>query len=297
MVFNPLEYADFLAADNNPGDFPFMASLDEYWSLYDKAVLVSQRYGGDNSEYMTMLKVIGFSTTVEYMFKSLYENTVGSFTYWTASGEITDEDKIIMRAQRAYSDLIFDQAWYKFNFSSWIGHIWKDTDFFGSNFIRKTERKLFFSLEFGFKSLYAKLIGFASQAAFEQGDGLIYLIANVPEPIRKSLPEMVTIVAEDAGMHLLSIPRWGAFTTTLPLLLTAGADIVEISGNKKIAVSYLVDESTDFQAGTGEEIFDSRVVSNINLKRKVLLVDVSQLGNLFSALEAHKIRLEHIYDY
>ena len=41
LVYNPLEYADFLAAGNHPSDFPFYQSIDEYWSLYDKSVITS----------------------------------------------------------------------------------------------------------------------------------------------------------------------------------------------------------------------------------------------------------------
>jgi hypothetical protein len=45
LVFNPNEYADFLEHGNNPSDFPFYKSIDEYWTLYDRVnVLVGGLY-------------------------------------------------------------------------------------------------------------------------------------------------------------------------------------------------------------------------------------------------------------
>ncbi len=116
LVFNPKEYADFLEAGNNPSDFPFYQSIDEYWTLYDRSrKLVSEAYP-HNEEYVTMLNVIGVSITMEYGAKMLYENTVGRVFSWFSNGTLSDQEKVIIEAQRAYSDLIYDKAWYEFEF-------------------------------------------------------------------------------------------------------------------------------------------------------------------------------------
>ncbi|MBN1240806.1 MAG: FAD-binding oxidoreductase, partial [Gammaproteobacteria bacterium] len=105
LVFNPVEYTDFLQVGNDPSDFPFFASIDEYWSLYDRVTAVADAYGYDtNAEYLTMLWVIGISTTAEYLVKGSYETTVGRLTRWLADGEDTPEDRFIAEAQRAYSE-------------------------------------------------------------------------------------------------------------------------------------------------------------------------------------------------
>lgn len=297
LVFNPLEYAEYLEAGNNPSDFPFFESLDEYWSLYDRVVKISRIYKVDNSEYMTMLQVIGVSTTIEYMFKSFYENTIGRFTRWTANGENTQEDEIITQAQRAYSNLIFHEAWYVFDFSSWVHRIWSETEFFGKNFIRKTERKLFFTLEFVFKTLYAKLIGFASQTAYEHGDGLIYLVANLPSSLAADMPDNVKIHLQEKDKYIISIPKWGAFTETLPTLILKGAVIDDISGNQKIAVTYITPEDQDIESITMEKLFDSRIVTRNGYLRKAVIINVSLLGQFLENLKSRGFQLEHIYDY
>ena len=297
LVFNPLEYATFLKKGNNPSDFPFMKSINEYWTLYDRAVAINKNYGIENTEYMTMLKVIGISTTVEYMYKALYENTLGRFTRWTANGQDTPEDKIIADAQAAYSDLIFDEAWYKFGFSKWIKKIWGDTSFFGKNFIRKTERKMFFTLEFGFKTVYAKLIGFGAQTAFEQSDGFVHLTASYNESELGDLPDNVTVRLDDGQDHILSIPRWGDFTKTLPVVLDQGAKITDISGNRNIVLSFTRSIEDEHEYNTALKLFESAFVSDGKRVRDVVMVRVDRLNDLLQEVSQENITLEHIYDF
>lgn len=298
LVFNPLEYAEFLEAGHNPSDFPFMASIKEYWSLYDRVVNIGQNYGPENSDYMIMLKVIGISTTVEFMYKSLYENTIGSFTRWTANNEDTEEDKIIIRAQRGYSDLIFNEAWYKYNFGEWVNKIWKDTDFFGPNFIRKTERKLFFTAEFGFKSLYAKLIGFGAQTAYEPSDGKVYLTAIIPEGVLSELPDTVRVLHEgEEGLTILSLPRWGGFTETVPVLVAMGIQFKDISGNANITVSIIKDVESNADYKMAIPLFESEFVSDANFTRNVYLVNVTLIDEFLIEVKNRNHKIEHIYDF
>jgi FAD/FMN-containing dehydrogenase len=165
LVFNPKEYADFLEAGKNPSDFPFYTSIDEYWKLYDRSMkLVSAAYP-ENNEYNTMLQVIGVSITLEYTAKMLYENTVGRVFSWFSNGTPSDDEKVIFQAQRAYSDFIYDKAWYEFKFLPWVTKVWTVSNSAESNWFRKVERKLFFTTEFIFKAGYAKLIEWGAKAS------------------------------------------------------------------------------------------------------------------------------------
>jgi FAD/FMN-containing dehydrogenase len=298
LVFSPLEYADFLADGRNPSDFPFMASIDEYWSLYDRVVAISSAEGyPEKSEYMTMLRVIGVSTTVEYLFKSFYENTIGRLTRWVAGGEDTDEDKIIQMASRAYSDLIFDRTWYEFDFWSWVGRIWREPALFDSNMLRKYERKLFFTVEYGFKTLYAKLIGFGARTAYAQSDGLIYLTADFDESDDFSGIGSADVIAVHEDSYLLSVPRWGEFTKTIPQLVAAGFDFRDISGNDRISVSVISNSETSFKTNYADLLFSSKLVSNPELTRLVMLVPVHNLHEFVVEVRGKGYKLEHIYDY
>ena len=297
LVFNPNEYADFLKTGNNPSDFPFFKSIDEYWVLYDRVKMLTEGKYPENSEYQTMLQVIGISTTAEYLLKGVYENTIGRFARWTASAD-TDEDLLIQQAHTAYGKLIYDKAWYHFPFWSWAKKIWTEPRFFGDNFIRKFERKLSFTLEFGFKSLYAKLIGFGAQTAYEASDGLVTLHVIADSDALSAIDQRITIIHDFGDNELLiTLPRWGEFTEILPRLSNADVRIQEISGNDDILVSTITNQEKNNTVENGKYLFSSLVISPANLKRNIYVVKVNRLLNFLSALANNGAKLEHIYDF
>lgn len=296
LVFQPVEYAEYLRAHKNPSTFPFFSSINEYWTLYDRVTKISAASGyPKNSEYLTMLRVIGVSTTVEYLIKGSYEGTIGRLTRWLASDEETPEDALIARAQSAYADLIFNKAWYEFDFSRWIAKMWSDTPFFGKHFLRKLERRLFFTVEFGFKQGYAKLIGFASHATYGINHDRIYMTVHAPDGA--SLPEGVQVVANQGSQQIVSTLRWGPFSEAAPKLAAAGYSFGDISGNHRIVMSVVGPNSEDCSLDGSVELFTSRLVSDGTRIRHVVLADVSQLSSILEALPKSKMRLEHIYDY
>lgn len=300
LVFQPKEYADYLANGGDPSSFPFLASIDEYWALYDRVVAMSAENYPANSEYRTMLRVIGISTSLEYVVKGAYEASLGRLSRWLADGEDTPEDVIILQAHRAYSELIFDEPWYEFDFAGWRDRIWSEAPLWGEHAFRKWERKLFFSAEFGVKSLYAKLIKYAAQSTYGETDKRIYLTAQRVQSNSIRLPkepEGSEIVATGGDDYIMSVPRWGGFTEIMPKFLNTEWTISDISGNHQIAVSLLVNKDADISTLNAQELFRSRLVSDENHERVVLMVAVTGLAKLIADVQGHGIVLEHIYDY
>lgn len=297
LVFNPNEYADFLEQGNNPSDFPFLASIDEYWTLYDRVNALTAGNYPDNPGYQTMLRVIGISTTAEYLLKGAYENTIGRFTRWTASDE-TAEDLFIRQAHRAYGELIYSEPWYKFQFSSWAKRIWSETPFWGKNFIRKFERKLFFTLEFGFKSLYAKLIQYGAEATYEASTGQVILTVKAPEIDPSSIDSRIQVLKNlGENEYILSIPRWGDFSEIVPILSDAGFQFITIAGNDDILLTTISDNSVLNNIEGLQFLFNSRVMSPAQKKRSVYFVRVSDLNAALRKITQAQQKLEHIYDY
>jgi hypothetical protein len=297
LVWNPVEYADYLAAGKNPSDFPFLASMDEYWSLYDRVRTIADanRYGR-NAEYVTMLRVIGVSTTFEYVVKGAYETTLGRFTRWTAGGQDTEEDLLIQRAHRAYADFIFDAAWYRYDFGRWLRELWGETPLLGAHFLRKLERRLFFTLEYGGKALYAKAIGFASRTAYGVKDDSIYFTLLSPSEDAPN-PAGVEMLGIDGRTRIARSLRWGPFTKAAAALAAEGFDFADISGNRRIVVTVVGPRDREPPSDGATELFESRVLSNDDIERHVLLVETRALGAFLRSLPASGIRLEHVYDY
>ncbi len=297
LVFNPNEYADFLERGNNPSDFPWFASIDEYWAMFDRVNSLTDGLYPNNSEYQTVLWVIGVSTTAEFVAKSAYENTIGRFTRWTASAD-TPEDLLIQEAHRAYGELIYTEAWYKFPFWDYAARIWSDTPFFGKNFIRKLERKLMFTLEFGFKAVYAKLIGFGSQTAFEASDGLVTMHIVADAASLADVDPRITLLRDFGdGDLVVTLPRWGGFTEIVPKLAAAGAQFVEISGNDEIVMTGVRPQDSSLEPDKARTLFDSMVVSPIGRNRSVYLVRVVDLSDALNSLGRNNIELEHVFDF
>jgi FAD/FMN-containing dehydrogenase len=298
LVFNPLEYAEHLARKRPSDTFPFIGSLTEYWSLYKKVLRLSRGVYPDNDEYLTMLRVIGVSTTVEYLIKGAYEATIGWLSRLTSDAAESEEDRIIAAAYRAYSDLIYDKAWYEFEFSPWVSKIWGDTGVFGANFVRRSERKLAFSAEFLVKAAYAELLGFAARASYDAPVETVALVveAAAPEALRVD-PRVRVGPPLPAGRSLISVPRWGGFSALVPKLAERGVRFVELGGNDDIAISVLLPRGRRLPRALGQHLFDSRLVTDPQRTRSVLFVPAGQLSATLRALPQHGAQLEHLYDY
>jgi hypothetical protein len=242
-----------------------------------------------------MLDVIGVSITLEYTAKMLYENSIGRVFSWFSNGTPSDEEKVIAQAQRAYSDFIYDVAWYEFDFMPWVSKVWKTSNTADSNWLRKFERKLFFTLEFTFKAGYAKLIEWAAKSSYEAPVTEIYLMVTSPDSLRTT--PGVTVLHEEREKKIISITRWGVFTKTVLDVADKDISIGEVGGNDEIIVSVLMTKDRNHDFTVGEILYESRVVTNPNRSRKVYLLTVDKLLPFVKEGKQNGVEIEHIYDY
>lgn len=291
LVYNPEEYANFIQ-NNDPIDFPFYQSIDEYWKLYDRSMkLVSIAYE-ENEEYNLMLDVIGISTTIEYTLKLIYENTIGRIFYLFESGYLTEEEKVIIEANKAYSGFIYNYVWYEFNFTDWITKIWDVNNDNSEELIRRFERKMFFTLEFFVKSIYAKLIKYGAEVNYGESDNYIYLNAISNEDIFET--ENLKVVLKENDNYILKIKKWGFFTEEL-LKFKNSIKIVDISGNDEIAISYVSNKAINYK--NAKLLYKSDIVTNDRSYRYVYKIETDELVEYINYCKENNIKIEHIYDY
>lgn len=295
LVFNPKEYADYLESGKNPSAFPFYKSVKEYWTLYDRSLkLVSKAYP-ENKEYKTMLQVIGVSITVEYCIKAGYENTIGRFFNLFANKNVSEQEKVIIQAQRAYSNVIYHQPWYEFEFLPWVKKVWAVSDNSGASFLRKWERTMVFTLEFSFKAFYSLLIEWAAKSAYEEPVTDIYMLATTTDSIAQ-IPN-VKVVYQQGDKKILAIGRWDIFNETLPQLADKEIAIEEIGGNHKIAVSVITNKQQKTSFNHIEPLYTSAIVTDDAMERHLYLLPVNQLLPFIRYCDSNKTTVEHIYDY
>ena len=193
------------------------------------------------------------------------------------------------------SDFIYHTAWYEFEFLTWIRKIWNNSESSESSAIRKWERTLLFTLEFSFKALYAQLIEWAATSSYEAPVTDIFVMISANDSIEEN--QDLKIIIEQNGNMIIGITRWGAFTETIINLSNQDIEILEISGNDEILVSVIMDKLQTLNSGNEKLLYESRIVTNDELKRNVYLVPVNELLSFTSNAISKNITIEHIYDY
>jgi hypothetical protein len=165
IVYSADEYAAFLA-NNRPSGFPYFRAVGQYWqAYYDVCTVTRDRYPF-NSGTQLMLAVIGTSFTAENMFKGIYENTIGRVSEWSSTGEPTPEEVYGSQIAAEYGTFLHTIPWYGFPFSEKIGPLWETTPA-EPNVVRKVERRLALTLEYGIKAGYGWAIKLGTESVYD----------------------------------------------------------------------------------------------------------------------------------
>ena len=78
------DYTRFLELGNNPSDFPYFSYINDYWRMYGEiSHILDVAWVSHDSEYHTMVRVIGVSTALEFSIKGIYENTLLRLVVWS----------------------------------------------------------------------------------------------------------------------------------------------------------------------------------------------------------------------
>jgi len=208
---------------------------------------------------------------------------------------MSTEEVTIGEAQRAYSDFIYHTAWYKFEFLPWVEKAWSVSDSSGGNFLRKWERLLVFTTEFTVKAGYAQLLTWGASASYDEPVTSIYMLTSNDSTLQEN--EDLKIVSRKGEKMIVGITRWGPFTKELSRIKDHDFTIFEIGGNDEIVVSILMDNSKSFDFEKAEILYESKVVTDPNVKRAVHIMHVNQLLPYLRYTQQRGYTLEHIYDY
>ena len=294
LVYSPDEYARYISA-REPSGFPYFGSIGQFWGYYRDAYDATREKYPFNWGYHVMVFVIGSSHTVENAIKGVYENIVGRVTEWFASSR-TQEDEFGARVARDYVAFIRVDPWYEYSFARELKRLWRDTDLFGPNLVRKWERKLILSLEYAAKAQYAMLIKLATKTAYGDADEeMLALVRNLPAEPLKNEPKLRIVREFDDGTTLLSLPRYEEFREAVLRLAKKGARFEEIAGNREILVTAIV--PSDWKSSLAPVVFERPILTSPGSKRSALKVPVARLHEVIAQLLDRNFEVEHIYDY
>lgn len=303
LVYTSDAYAQWLAAGKPPSGFPYLASVGTFWRGYYRTWLKGRdRYSFSPGKHV-MLCVIGVSTAIEYGLKGIYENTVGRLSELDAPRGWTSEDRYAASVAENYVRLIERRGWYEFGFADALTKLWTTVPIQGPGMLRKLERRLALSAEYGIKSVYASLIGAGTKSAYSADENRrLLVVAGWTDSIGKSLGSRAAIrrvKTLDRGYALLEIPRYNPFRDALLALsdYSRTVRIAEMSGSGSVTLSGVAPVGWSAPPRT-TAVLAHRVPSE-PLRKRILLETSSRdlLDVLHRVRSEGKFRIDHIYDY
>jgi hypothetical protein len=299
LVHSPAEYAEYVK-DHTPTLFPFIGHTCQFWQGYGAVTRATKEYPF-NFGYHVMVMVIGTSTSVEYVIRAGYETLIGRLSELAAPRGMSEEDLYGAKVAQDYVDFIRDNPWYEYDFAAKLAGLWRETSPWGSDPVRKWERKYALTTEYLLKGGYGWLIRKATKAAYEAPLPVTAVVVDrLPAGLGKDLPDLKVLQPLEGGSALVLVPRYDKFMHYAAGLAARNAGFREIAGNGSravILVSALVPAAWQPDGLAAKTLFEQTILTRPQTKRAVLAVPVASLAPLLNRLGADGARLEHVYDY
>lgn len=295
IVYSADEYGAFLQ-ENSSTDFPYFNAVSQYWQSYYDICKVTQGRYTLNGGYQFVLGFIGVSFTAENMLKGAYETTIGRVFDWT--GPVTEEEIYAAEVAQEYGAFLHNVPWYMFPFDEKLKGLWQETSFWGPGLLRKWERKLALTAEYGVKAIYGGLTRAGSQATYGGPDTeKIYAIARGTNESMTG-PHFVFIESIDEERELVHITRFEIFSTLVPELMEQGLEFDEIAGNDEILFTIFTAQGETPEFQYGKYLFDLPVLTQPGRTRAAIQVQVNEMHLFLQELKEYPdIQFEHMYDY
>jgi hypothetical protein len=297
IVYSTDEYAQFIQG-NRPSAFPYVQAIGQYWRTYYGICRITREQYPYNSGYHQMLMVIGVSFTAENLVKGLYENTVGRLTELISSPVLSAEDEFARQFNTEYGVFMHNIPWFEFPFREKIQKLWAETPLWGPNPIRKWERRLALTLEYGVKAIYGDLLYRVTRAMFPPDELEIYAAVRGLTPALLQQEPQVQIVKEiDKGTTIAKIPRFAGFTEVVPRLAQQGVQFIEIASNDEILITAFAPSAWHYDLAQGQFLFALPIPTQPTVSRIAVKAPLSDLHLILNELSQRGVQLEHLYDY
>jgi hypothetical protein len=295
IVYSADDYARFVER-GSPSTFPYLGAVQQYWDYYASACGATRTLYPFEGGYHAMLAVIGTSFSVEQVVKGLYENTIGRATAWF--GHDTAEDRFAANVAAEYAALMHTRPSYEFPFGARVKQLWTEVPAIGSNPIRKVERRLVLTVEYGVKAAYGWAIGLATRGAYAAEATTIHAqVEGAADAVFKD-PRVQKVRETGRGVYAVRLPRYEAFTPTVLELLDRRARFRDLAGNDDILVTVIVPTSFDERTLRATTVLArGPLLTDANRRRLALRVPVPRLHEIVPELRGIGATIEHLYDY
>jgi hypothetical protein len=290
-------YEDLAAVTrtSREADYDAFGAVFRYWSSLCSISRFASSRGPISTDYKVMLYTIGLSFSIEMGIKGLYEKTIGRATSVLAGGRPTPEDAFALAVAEDYARFLRQVPWYEYPFGTTLWRFWRETPIVGGNALRKIERRMALSLEWGTKAIYAKVIALGA-AASPAPLRIRSVVMGLTDADLAADPR-ITLVARYDDRAVIETDRYATFTSILVGLAARGRDIVEIAGNRHIMVTVLSPQPELPSGLDAKLLLAVPVAARPGWHRLALDVKMKGLAPLLRGTGAHGLVLDHVYDY
>ena len=285
-----------VARRSSESDYDYFRAIRDYWTNLCFIGRLASSRGAISTEYKVMLYVIGVSFAAEMGVKGLWESTIGRATAWVRGDRKTPEDLFALKLADDYAAFLRQVPWYEFPFGTRLWQFWRDTSLTEGNPLRKIERRIALTLEWGAKTLYARLI--AVGAATSPAPLRIKSVVADLDATDVEADSRIAVVRKlQDGASVIETDRYRTFTEVVRGLAARGRTLREIAGNANILVTIHAPEADMIAIPGAAVLLSVPIRAKPGWKRVALDVRVDRLTALIGELARAGLVLEHVYDY
>ncbi|MEO5820425.1 MAG: hypothetical protein ABIT71_07940 [Vicinamibacteraceae bacterium] len=284
--------------------FPHFSAARDYWGAVNTACGVTTQEYSFNAGQQITLGVLGAGHTAEQVLKGAYEGSLGRFTEWLFSTD-TPEDRFAGDTVRELARFERGAPWQQFPFGARLQQLWSATPLWGPHVLRKWERRVVFSVEYGVKALLASAARLLAATPADKDTARLHAWVGgaTPAVLQANGADIVSIVGP--GSFIVTLPRGEAFTRSLIGLIGGGVKVLDVAGNDEIALTAIVRSAPNGAASTAPEEAPpaGRVLSTVPLltdpsaRRLTVRTPLARLAETAAWLQRRGAVLEQLYDY
>jgi hypothetical protein len=292
VVTSADEYAVLIKA-RAPSRFPYFAAIRQYWRYYRGACRGTKRVYPFDPRAHLALGAIGLGFSIENALQGGYEKTFGRVTEALGFYQ-TEEDGFARKTAREYAEFVRTAPGHDFAFGEKLGALWRETPFWGSDPVRKWERRLALSAEYALKASSA----WALRLVVDRRDDVVIHAWIDDAPDRIFADDRIRKVKPvGPGSYLVTLPRGEAFTGAVAALARQGVRFRDLAGNDEILLTAIAPRAWDSRLATGTLLFSEEILTNPGAKRIALRAPVTALHVLLADLPGRGASVERLYPY
>jgi hypothetical protein len=248
--------------------------------------------------------VLGAGHTAEQLLKGVYEGTLGRFTEWLFSND-TPEDRFAAETARDLARFEGGGPWQQFPFGGRLQQLWAATPMWGPHVVRKWERRVVLTVEYGVKAICASAARLIAATPADKDTARLHAWVGgaTPAVLQANGAEMVSTIGP--GSFIVTLPRGDAFTRSLVGLTGAGVKVLDVAGNDEIALTAIVRPVSHGSAATATEeappagriLAADPLLTEPAARRLTVRTPLARLAEMAPWLQRRGAVLERFYDY